>query len=121
MKEERKNVGERRKKIKAAKGPAQKQLEQRRKAINGNTTVSSKEDPIEWGTHTPAPTESEDGESEDKATKQWGTEGGKGHLTTSTSPRDFFSMDDQLNTITLRNPNNFINMDRRVGDSCYCK
>ena len=74
-KEEQKNVEERRKKIEAAKGPTQKQLKQRREAINENATIRSKEDPIEWGTHTPAPTESEDEESEDEATKQRGTEG----------------------------------------------
>ena len=57
---------ERHKKIEAAKGPAQKQLKQWREAINGNTTVSSKEDPIEWGTHPPVPTESKDEDSEDE-------------------------------------------------------
>ena len=65
LKEERKQVKERHKQIKEDKGPAQKQLEQWRTAINGNTTVSSKEDPRKWGTHTPEPPESEDGEDED--------------------------------------------------------
>ena len=46
LKEERKNVGESCKKIEEAKGPAQKQLEQQRKAINGKATVSSKNDLI---------------------------------------------------------------------------
>ena len=39
------------------------------KKINGETTVSGKEDPIEWETHTPVPTESEDEDSESKATE----------------------------------------------------
>ena len=66
MEEERKNVVEKRKEIKAA-GPAQTQPKQWREEINGNATVSRKEDPREWGTHTPVPTESEDKDLEDEA------------------------------------------------------
>ena len=62
LREERKRVEERRKKIEKDKGPAQKQLEQWRTVINGNATVSSKEDPSEWGTHTPIPIEGDDDE-----------------------------------------------------------
>ena len=83
-------MGKRRRKTKAAKGPAQKQLKQWRKAINGKATVRSKEDPIEWGTHIPAPTESEDKESEDEATEQWGTEGGKGMFNHGNVTQVFF-------------------------------
>ena len=65
LKEERKQVEERCKQTEEDKGPAQKQLEQWRAVINGNATVSSKDDPSEWGTHTPEPPESKDGEDED--------------------------------------------------------
>ena len=54
--EERKNVRKSCKKIEEAKGPTQLQLKQLCKAITGNATVSSNNDPIGWGTHTPAPT-----------------------------------------------------------------
>ena len=65
LREEQTQVEERHKQTEKDKGPAQKQLEQRRAANNGNATVSSKDDPNEWGTHTPEPPESEDREDED--------------------------------------------------------
>ena len=68
LREERKNVGGRHKKIEDDKCPTQRRIEQRREAITGNATVSSKNDLIKWGTHTPVPTGNEDDESEDDAT-----------------------------------------------------
>ena len=60
-------MGCRYKKIEDHKGPTQRRLKQRREAITGNATISSKNDLIEWETHTPVPTENEDNESEDEA------------------------------------------------------
>ena len=46
----------------------QLQLEQRHEAMTGNATVSSKNELIGWGTHTPTPIGNEDDDSEDEAT-----------------------------------------------------
>ena len=50
--------------IEATKGLIQRRLENIRGKITGTNTVSSKTDPVGWGTHTPVPTENEDEEDE---------------------------------------------------------
>ena len=68
MEEERKSMVRQRKEIEADKDPTQRRCEQMRRTITGIGTISSKNDPDEWETHTPIPSanEEEDDESEDE-------------------------------------------------------
>ena len=50
--------------IEATRGLTQSELENIREEITGTRTVSSRTDPVEWGTHTPVTTEDEDGEDD---------------------------------------------------------
>ena len=70
MEAERMVLMERRTEIETTKGLIQCRLENIRGKITGTGTVSSKTDPVGWGTHTPVPTENEDeeDESEDEET-----------------------------------------------------
>ena len=61
---ERMVLTERRTEIEVTKGLIQRRLENIRGKITGTSTVSSKTDPVGWGTHTPVPTENEDEEDE---------------------------------------------------------
>ena len=63
---ERRQVGECCTIIYENKVLAQRELEERRYAITGIRTVSSKTNPVEWGTQTPLPSENKDNNSEEE-------------------------------------------------------
>ena len=63
---ERRQVGERRAVIDNDKVLAQRELKEQRYAITVICTVSSRTDPIEWGTQTPLPSENEGNNSEEE-------------------------------------------------------
>ena len=67
MEEERKSVVRQWKEIEAAKDPTQRRCEQTRRKITGIGTISSKNDPDEWETHTPVPTVNEEEEEEEES------------------------------------------------------
>ena len=67
MKEECKSMVKKRKEIEEDKGPTQQRLERLWKAIMGIATISSKNDPDEWETHTPVPTVNEEEEEEEES------------------------------------------------------
>ena len=68
MEEERKSVVRQRKEIEAAEDPTQRRLGRMRRTITGIGTISSKNDPDEWETHTPKPSanDEEEDDSEDE-------------------------------------------------------
>jgi hypothetical protein len=65
LEKERTYVIRRLKVLEGNKGTIQRRCERMRGAITGILTTSSREDPEEWGTHTPTPTARESEEEEE--------------------------------------------------------
>ena len=57
-------LNERRKEVEATRRPTTSELENIRKEVTGIETVSSRGDPVEWGTRTPVTTDDEDEEDD---------------------------------------------------------